>query len=63
MRLSRDLLNDISRIFGPERDKTLTVKADTNEKVLRISFGFSDDTKNTNDIEEGEFEEINDEEK
>ena len=62
-RLSRDILNDISRIFGPERDKTLTVKADTNEKVLRISFGFSDDTKNENNIEEGEFEEINDEEK
>ena len=63
LRLSRDILNDVSRIFGPERDKTLTVKADTNEKVLRISFGFSDDTKNTNEIEEGEFEEINDEEK
>ena len=63
LRLSRDILNDVSRIFGPERDKTLTVKADTNEKVLRISFGFSDDTKNENNIEEGEFEEINDEEK
>ena len=48
LRLSRDILN---------------VKADTNEKVLRISFGFSDDTKNANNIEEGEFEEINDEEK
>ena len=63
LRLSRDILNDVSRIFGPERDKTLTVKADTNEKVLRISFGFSDDTKNANNIEEGEFEEINDEDK
>ena len=41
----------------------MTVKADTNENVLRISFGFSDDTKNENNIEEGEFEEINDEEK
>ena len=61
LRLSRDILNDVSRIFGPERDKTLTVKADTNEKVLRISFGFSDDTKNTNEIEDGEFEEINEE--
>lgn len=63
LRLSRDILNDVSRIFGPERDKTLTVQADTNEKVLRISFGFSDDNNNGNVVEEGEFEEINDEEK
>ena len=61
LRLSRDILNDMSRIFGPERDKTLTVQADTNEKVIRISFGFSDDTKNEKNIEDGEFEEINDE--
>ena len=56
LRLSRDILNDVSRIFGPEKDKTLTVQADTNEKVIRISFGFSDD--NANNIEDGEFEEI-----
>ena len=63
LRLSRDILNDMSRIFGPEKDKTLTVQANNNEKILRISFGFSDDTNNENVVEEGEFEEINDEEK
>ena len=61
LRLSRDILNDVSRIFGPERDKTLTVQADTNEKVLRISFGFSNDD-NANNIEDGEFEEIKEDE-
>ena len=61
LRLSRDILNDMSRIFGPERDKTLTVQADTNEKVLRISFGFSNDD-NANNIEDGEFEEIKEDE-
>ena len=60
LRLSRDILNDVSRIFGPEKDKTLTVQADTNEKVIRISFGFSDD--NANNIEDGEFEEIKEDE-
>ena len=56
LRLSRDLLNDMSRIFGPERDKTLTVQANNSEQILRISFGFSND--NDNNIEDGEFEEI-----
>ena len=55
--MSRDLLNDMSRIFGPERDKTLTVQANNSEQILRISFGFSNDD-NTNNIEDGEFEEI-----
>lgn len=57
LRLSRDLLNDMSRIFGPERDKTLTVQANNSEQILRISFGFSNDV-NENNIEDGEFEEI-----
>ena len=58
LRLSRDLLNDMSRIFGPERDKTLTVQANNSEQILRISFGFSNDGSNDNNIEDGEFEEI-----
>ena len=61
LRLSRDILNDMSRIFGPERNKTLTVQANSSEQILRISFGFSDDNNNVNNIEEGEFEEINEE--
>ena len=60
LRLSRDLLNDMSRIFGPERDKTLTVQANNSEQILRISFGFSND--DTNNIEDGEFEEIKEDE-
>ena len=60
LRLSRDILNDMSRIFGPERNKTLTVQANSSEQILRISFGFSEDNNNAN-IEEGEFEEINEE--
>lgn len=61
LRLSRDLLNDMSRIFGPERDKTLTVQANNSEQILRISFGFSNDD-NANNIEDGEFEEIKEDE-
>ena len=61
LRLSRDLLNDMSRIFGPERDKTLTVQANNSEQILRISFGFSNDN-NDNNIEDGEFEEIKEDE-
>ena len=61
LRLSRDLLNDMSRIFGPERDKTLTVQANNSEQILRISFGFSND-ENENNIEDGEFEEIKEDE-
>ena len=57
LRLSRDILNDVSRIFGPEKDKTLTVQANNSEQILRISFGFSND-ENENNIEDGEFEEI-----
>ena len=57
LRLSRDLRNDMSRIFGPERDEALTVQANNSEQILRISFRFTKDN-NKNNIEHGEIEEI-----